>query len=379
VFATAFKEALRSFFFWRHRKGDQRQEEARRLLVQGREHAVGGRTKMARKLMQRAHRKASGETLMSLEMARVELADGKPESAERRLKKLLENEPRNAETLALLLELYRGRGDIEGQMATLSRWLEADPNHLPTLRALRDLYRNTGNWSEAVRIQERVWTRAEGRSVRSEERRCLTELRYQAARRLQPENARPLLERLIQDNEGFAPAHMALGETLLAAGEAEAAVQAWIRGYHATGQIGLLLRAEEVQTDEGRTEDMLKLYRRLARKDGLALLLRVRLLLSLERSDEALNILERETSDGKGRLGTLLLGETLYRLRSYDGAARAFRESVFGANGRLPVPFTCRNCGKQTGRWGPTCPFCEACDILDLDLDAVPPVAPAVS
>jgi len=253
VFATAFKEAYRSFGFWRHRRGDERREEARRLLAEGRGHAALGRSGKARKVLQRAYRKAP-ETLLALEVARSEIGDGRREEAEKRLKVLLEDNPKNPEVLALLLDIYRSRRDFEGQVATLSRWLEVDPDHLTSLRALRDLYQGAGNWSEAVRIQERVLARTDSRQARAAERRTLSELRWRWASQLPQNPGRTLLERIVAEDEGFAPAHADLGERLSAAGDRAAAVRVWVRGYEATGQAGLLLKAEGSLEAEGKSE-----------------------------------------------------------------------------------------------------------------------------
>lgn len=374
---TAFKEAARSFWFWRHRKGEERRDEARRLLVRGRGHAALGRTRDARKLMARAHRKAAGEPLIAIEMARAELADGQDERAEQRLQALLHEDSRNPEVLGLLLEIYRARGDYEGQVATLTRRLELDPDHLATLRSLRDLYRDAENWTEAVRTQERVLARTDGRAGREAERRTLSELRLRRARALGPQRAREILVKITEEDEPFAPAHDALGETLEALGDREGAVQRWLKGYHATGQVGLLLRVEEARRREGQAAEMLKLYKKLGKKGGAASLLRGRLLLELERTQEALECLEGADPRAAGsRTGRLLVGEALYRLRSFDEAARAFREAAAGGGGAPPLAFTCRDCGATVAQWGGRCPKCGAYDRLDLDLGAVPPVAP---
>jgi predicted Zn-dependent protease len=380
VFQTAFKEALRSFQFWLHRKGDERREAARRLAAQGRGHALLGRTASARKLLRRAYRK-SPEAQVALEMARAELADGRLPPAERRLKALLEDDPRNPEILALLLQAYRTRGDFEGQVAALSRWLDVEPDHRPSLLALRDLYRDAGNWSEAARVQERVVARTEARQARAAERRTLSELRWRQAANLPEGPARSLLEKVVADDEGFAPAHASLGERWLAAGDEAAAVRAWVRGYEATGQAALLLRAEEVLLERGQAEEMLKLYRKLGKKGGAAVLLRARLLLDLERSQEALRVLEdgRRGAEEATRAEGLLRGEALYRLGSHDQAARAFREGAFGPEGPVPLVFTCSACAKAARRWSPACPACGRVDTLELDLGALPspPALPA--
>ncbi len=375
LFGTAFKEALRSFRFWRHRKDDERREAASRLVAQGRAHALLGRTGAARKLLRRAYRK-SPEAQVALEMARAEIGDGKLPPAERRLKALLEDEPRNPEILALLLQVYRSRKDFEGQVATLSRWLEAEPDHVPSLQALRDLYRDTGNWSEAARVQERVVARTETRQTRAAERRVLSELRWRQAGNLAAGPARSLLEKVAAEDEAFAPAHASLGEQWLAAEDSQAAVRAWVRGYEASGQAALLLRAEEVLLAQGRSEEILKLYRKLGKRGGAAVLLRARLLLDLERSQEALKVLEGDPpATGESRAGGLLLGESFFRLGSHDLAARAFRESVFGGEGSVPLAFTCARCGTTHRRWSAACPACGRVDTLELDLGALPPRA----
>ena len=126
---------------------------------------------------------------------------------------------------------------------------------------------------------------------------------------------------------------------------------------------------------------MLKLYHKLGKKDVESALLEARLLLSLERSQEALKALEEDTpASSLGTLGRSLLGEALFRLRSYDGAARAFRETIFGPGGEIPLVFNCRTCNKKTPQWTPTCPSCEACDTLVLDTETVsaPTTLPAL-
>ena len=375
LFTTAFREAWRSFGFWRHRRADARRDKARALVAEGRGQALVGRTRTARRLLTRAYRK-SPETLTALEAARGELEDGRPELAERRLKRLLEDAPGSFEVLSQLGEIYRRRGDFEGQVATMTRWLENEPGHLPTLRALRDLYIGRGNWSEAVRVQERVLGRCENRKERAEERRRLSELRWRHAEAVPGEAGTALLENLLEDDDRFAAAYGSLGERRLAAGDDAAAVRWWTRGYETTGQVGLLLRAEEVQVEHGRTEEALKLYRRLAKKGPAASLLRVRLLLDLERSQEALETLEADRGLARSsRAGRALLGECLFRLRSYDEASKAFRRALFGADGELSLAFSCGQCGRSARRWTAACPHCGACESLELDLGALPPDA----
>jgi tetratricopeptide (TPR) repeat protein len=376
VFGTAFREALRSFTFWRYVKRSERKDEAQRLVVEGRGNAVLGKTGVARRLLKRAQRKAPGERYVTLEAARMELADGKLDLAERRLKGLLGDAPNSPEILSLLLDVYRQRKNFEGQVATLTRWLEVDPGHPAALRNLRELYAGAGNWAEAARVQGLIQSKVVARKERLAERKLLSLYRYREAASQPPARAKGTLERLVKEDEGFAPGHAALGEALLALGEKDAALQVWIRGYQISGQAGLLLKAEAVRERAGEAEEMLKLYRKLGKKGGTPVLLRARLLLQLERAQEALKLLEEDAQGvGGTRAGRLLVGEALNRLRSFDGAADAFRKAVFGAQADLPVAFVCDPCRHAVAEWAATCPACGAVDSLVMDVGALPPTA----
>jgi lipopolysaccharide biosynthesis regulator YciM len=371
LLVAAFKEAARSFLFWRHRKGEQRKEEGKRLLLEGRGQMVLGKTRAARRLLERAHRKTGGELLVALEVARVELAEGRAERAAGVLRQLQEREPDNPEILSLLLEAYRRKGDFEGQVTTLRRRLEREPEHLASHTALRELYEKSGNWGEAARVQEHLASRSQSRDDRNRARRRLAELRLLQAGTLAPAQARPLLERVVREHTDFAPAFAALGEARHAEGNAEGAADAWLRGFQATDQPALLLKLEQLRLEQGRAADMLKLYKKLGRKGGAAVLLHARLLLQLERAQEALEVLERAEAPLRGsRAARNLLGESLFRLRSYDEAARAFRDGAAGQRGDLLLEYTCSRCRGRTTTWGSRCPHCERFDSLQIDLEA---------
>lgn len=372
---SAFREALRSFGFWRHRKADERLAEARALLLAGRAEAAMGKHRRALRLLRQARRKAGDEALVALEMARVELAEGRTEKAEKVLKDLLARDPSNAEALVQLLDVYRLRGDYEGQVAVLRRWLERDPNHREALSRLRDLYRERGNWGEAVRVQEKLVTLAEGREAKAAARRELLEMRFRQAT---ADPARPdvaVLQELIRSERGFAPAHLALGEALLAEGRADEALQTWIRGYQATGQPGLLMRAVDEAKRRGAEKDLAKTLKKLSRKNEAGPLFLARLLLDLEENEEALKVLDRLPAPVAGtRTARLLKAEALHRARSFDLAAAEFRAAVAGEGPDGPgFAFVCSACGRRTAIWQVGCPGCSRIDTLELDLEAVPP------
>jgi tetratricopeptide (TPR) repeat protein len=371
------REAAFGLRFWIHRRAEARREEGRRLFAQGRGQVIEGKAKAAGKLLRRAYRRLPGDPGVALALARAERGQGKGEVAERRLKALIEDEPGNPEALALLLEIYRERGDGDGQAEVLALWLRAEPDHVPSLKGLRDLYRGRDSWAEAVRVQEKVLARTVGRVERERERRILSELVLCGARLAPPAKAAEQLRRVLEEDTGFAPAHGALGDAVASQGDEEGAVRVWIKGYEETGDLGLLLKAEAVRLRLGSGEEMLKLYRKLGKRDAAVTLLRARILLALNRAEEALEVVEKaEAPVAQAPAARWLKGEALFRLRSYDGASRAFRESLRADQGVPPLAFTCAGCGRSARSWEYACPECGAFGALRLDLgDVAPPAA----
>jgi len=362
VFFMAFKEALRSFHFWRHRKQDEKQEKIQTLLDEGRGRLFSGNHREARKVLGRAIKKSSGEKTVSLEMARAEIADGHPSAAEARLKKILSESPDSQEALALLFELYKSRDNLEGQMAALTRRIEVNPDHLPTLVELRNLYKRTSNWGEAVRVQEKILHKTLDRDVQIVERRELSELVLRSAGTASPSKALPVLQKLTEDDPEFAPAWAAVGDALAAANDVEAAVQAWVRGFNASGQPGLLMKAEAARIAAAQPEPMLKLYQKLGKKHPEAVLLKARLLLSLDRSEEALEVLEAAKTTGDSKINFQLAGEALFKLSSFDEAAKNFRTAAFGDSRDAFISFYCEKCRASFRGWRYICPNCKAVD-----------------
>jgi len=88
---------------------------------------------------------------------------------------------------------------------------------------------------------------------------------------------------------------------------------------------------------------------------------RARLLLVLGRAENALEILEGDTSGAAASpLGRLLLAESLYRARSYDDSARTFRDAIFGQTTSLSCS-RAANAGQRREAGAPAARLAEAC------------------
>ena len=361
-----------SLRLWGERRREARRERGRRFFAEGRSLLAGQKPGAAAKLLRRAYRRLPEDQTIGFELARAEAARGRATAAATRLKTLVEDSPNNLEALALLLELQQSTNDVEGQRTTLAQWLEADPGHLPSLRSLREVYRKEGRWSEALRVQEKLVARVEGRKERGLERRVRSELLVSCVHGLSPSEAPALLQRAVAEDPSYAPAHLVLGDALKGQGDLEGAYRAWLRGYEATGLVGLLLRMEELRVQQNRADEMLKFYRKLGGKTEAAALLRARLLLSLDRAEEALELLETLEAS---RASQWLLGEALLRLRSFERAARALRNSAGGGGPSLAL--SCSVCKSASQEWGPCCPACGASSSLGVDLARLPQSVPA--
>ncbi|MBI5441215.1 MAG: tetratricopeptide repeat protein [Deltaproteobacteria bacterium] len=371
----AFREAFQSFSFWRRLRGHQRRSEAHRLLELGRSEAVAGRARAAAQLFRKAHRKLPEEGAIGLELARAECREGDFASAEKRLSALLADDPGNAEVHAALLDTAKRQGDDDAQRSVLTRWLGADPEFLPALRELRDLNRRLGRWAEALELQEKILARTRGKGAVAGEKRALAECLFRSAKDRPPADAQAALKRAIEADRDFAPAYAALGDALLASGDDRGAADAWLQGYRETGRAGLLLKLEGFRTRRGEAEEMLAFYRKQGRKDRAAALLRARLLVSLNRPEEALQAVQEAPEAASSALGRWLEGEASFRLRAYDGAARSFRRSLDAEDGPPPLAFACRSCGRSARAWSEACSSCGAFDTLELQPGQLPPSA----
>lgn len=371
--AGAVREAYHSFGFWRQLRRHERSREAHRLFRRGRGEALLGRTRAARTFFRKAYRKLPDEGAISLELARAEAREGDLEAAEKRLRALLQKEPESSETYAALVEVLDARGDEEGQREALTHWVKVDAEYLPALRRLRDLERKAGRWAEAVRLQEKVLSRAGARETGAGEKRLLAECLVALSRTQSPREARETLKKALSADAKFAPAHAVLADALLSAGEEQGAVEACLQGFRQSGRVGLLLKAEGVRLRRGEGEEMLATYRKLGRKDAAIALLRARLLLTLNRSEEALDVLKQVPEAQASAAGRWLAGEASFRLRSYEGAARAFRRSIDAEEGPPPLAFACDSCGRAASGWAEACPACGALGTLELATGQLPP------
>jgi len=360
---SAFREAWSSFLFWRHKRADERKGVAENLLEKSKGSMAHGDASTARKLLDRARRISPERATIAMELARAELAEGKNDKAERRMRALLETHPTNPEVISLNLEVTRAKGDFEGQIAALKRWLELDPKHLRSLTALRDLYVSAGSYSEASRVQEKIIaTTGIKPSELSRERERLNELKMAHAQTLEGAAAEKLLLALANDG-GYAPAYARLGRIYVARGDFDEAEKLWIKGYKATEQLSLLLYAENSLRSRDKADQMLPTYKKFGKRNLGAILLRARLLISLGRNKEAAEYLLTSNGALSTPYGKWLLGEANFAQGDFEKAARSYRSGLGG--GELPLlPFTCAACGAKSAGYATDCKSCSAADCL---------------
>ncbi|PLX43843.1 MAG: hypothetical protein C0609_07125 [Deltaproteobacteria bacterium] len=361
---SAFREAWSSFVFWRHKRADERKGVAENLLEKSKGSMAHGDASTARKLLDRARRISPERATIAMELARAEIAEGKFDKAERRMRALLETHPTNPEVISLNLEVSRAKGDFEGQIAALKRWLELDPKHLRSLTALRDLYVSAGSYSEAARVQEKIIASTGLKpSELSAERQRLNELKMSHAATLEGAAAESILLALANDG-GYAPAYARLGRIYAARGDFEQAEKLWVKGYKSTDKLSLLLYAENSMRSRNKADQMLPIYKKFGKRSQGALLLRARLLVSLGRNKEAIEYLLASSGALNTPYGKWLLGEANFAQGEYEKAARAYRSGLGG--GELPLlPFTCSACGAKSPNYATDCNACKSADCLD--------------
>lgn len=286
-----------------------------------------------------------------------------------RARGLAPSDPRVQEALAADFEAL---GEYSRAIKYLQQRIEADPKGDPGVYAkLRDLLARLGRWDEAQEAQEKRLKLVKSPELRSEEEAILRGLRLERGRRLLGEGhhdeAAAIFASLVKADPTFVPAHLLLGETHLAAGDAARAVQAWQDGFEVTHSVVLLERRVDHHIEHEEPEAAIQTYRRatgeLAPQEALAARLRLaQLLFRLEMLEEAKA--EFEALEERSEFSPTLhyeLAKLRQRLGDDRGAARMFQEIIDSA-GLLRMVHRCGRCQAvydsyqlrcaECGRWG---------------------------
>lgn len=320
------------------RAAESRTEDASLLLVLGDLYREEGELERAR-LIHRAlaarhdlEGPRRGAALVSL--ARDELASGRPEEAERLLRRAAEAAPRDPEPLVELGLLLESRGRWEGALEVATAVRRLDPARGGVILARRHV----------ARAQEKL---AAG----------------------EPAAARSSVEAALEASPRLAAAEILLGDLLYQEGKPERAAHCWeeLLSREPDRAHLLLERLEALHREAGDPEQTLRLARTLAeRRPGdwrIAAFLAEAALAAGDRED-ADRWIERLAGLQPGSAPVDLLLCRRHLAFGLDSARLRQRVERISGTCRWGAAYRCRRCGEELETFVWRCPACRGWDTL---------------
>lgn len=270
------------------------------------------------------------------------------------------------EPLYELVKDYEALGQIAKSKVVLNRIIQLRPRKaLSAYRKLRKYAMKEGDWTRAWEIQGLIEAQTEKTPYKMEaEKRFNAGIRYQIAIEKAADNRREganHLRKIVRSNPEFVPGHVRLGSVLIEMGQAGAGVEAWARGFEATGSPVFLSCMEDHFLGNSEPERAIEALRTAvtrSRSDFLPRLFLARLYLRLEMIDEA----HREFRALKDRVSSspsmhVFLASIHERRGDPREAVAEYREALK----LLDLPrlfYRCGVCGTRYPEW---CDRCEVC------------------
>lgn len=285
---------------------------------------------------------------------------------------LKDDDPR---PLYALVEDYEAKGDLEHARNVLGRIIGLRRDSLSAWRKLRWLHIKERNWPKALSAQHRVEKLLNSLDPRDRaEARFGLGIRYELAGDLlaagRPKDATQALRKLIRDDPRFIPAHVRLGEALLAQGLANEGVDAWYQGFETTGSPIFLTKLEDHFLQQEQPLAAIEALKRCvarARKDTLPRFYLGKLFFRLEMLDDALAVLQ--SLDGRASYAPTLhylLGRIHERRRNHRDAATEYRK-VIKEMELVQLDYICRACKHSRSEWAARCTSCNEWNTIEVD------------
>jgi lipopolysaccharide biosynthesis regulator YciM len=352
------------------------QKEMERLYLLGIEAILGGREERAlehfRAVLQRdaQHFEAllkSGDVCRELGRAR-EAVD-----FHRRALRVRESDLR---PLFALVEDYEKSGDTSAARETLTQIIERKPKRaLTACRKLRTLLVRDQNWEAALAIQEKIEAMLGETGMKKPDLRFSVGIPYQLACRHaaeeRPREAAALLRRLVKSAPGFAPAAWKLGKILVAAGDADEAVEIWKQGFEETASPIFLASLEDHFLQMEEPERAIEIFKQLAWRANREVVPRFflgKLYYRLEMLDEALDVF-RALKSRVSYAPTIhfYIARILERRGDPVQAVREYSH-LMNQLDPLRLEYRCATCSSRFSAWRDFCDTCGEWNSIQLDL-----------
>ncbi len=363
LFLTLLRDLSRTFADYTMARRVRREESLAEVYHRGVDAQLAGKPGSAAEAYEELLAREPGHADAHLRLGELAHARNDHQAALDHHLQALRSEERADTLLAVALD-YRGAGRPDEALATYRRILERDRTHLTALRAIRDLTLQQGRWSDALGAQQRLVDLV-AEDERPAELDWLAGIHYEVGKRLladgKPQEASSHFKESLRANRGFLPAHVAMGDASLKAGDQREAIRTWERALEIAPAPVLLRRLEERYRAEGRPSRMIALYQdALARAPqdlGLAFALG-RVYFELEMLDEAADQFQKvEVRTPDFAPLHAYLGAIFERHGQGADAFQEYRRALTLTQS-FEWPHRCSACGLAHARWQDRCPGC---------------------
>lgn len=285
--------------------------------------------------------------------------------------------PDDLEPLRELVKDYEALDELDKAKVVLNRIIKMRPRKaLSAYRHLRKYAIKEGDWDRAFQVQSLIESETEKTPFKMEaERRFNVGIRYQVALAKSEEGrdreCANMLRKIVRSDPDFVPAHIKLGEMLIAMGQETAGTEAWERGFEATGSPAFLSVMEEYFLTNSEPENAIEALRTAvtrSQNDFLPRLFLARLYLRLEMIDEAYREF-RSLRDRAHDAPTMhaLMAAIHERKGEYREAVAEYKRTLDLLDlGRLS--YRCSVCETRYARWEDRCATCLEWNQITLEL-----------
>lgn len=380
-----FGTVIHRFQDWRKERTQKKARETFTIYREGVGRLLSGDLKKARVLLKKALDKDPKRVETLIAMASVCQQEGNHQEGVSSLLKARQLEPKSLEVLFKLAALYEEMEMEEEAHRIYEQILEIDKDNRKAMRGRRDLFMKSGKWKDALELQKRIIKVSQGTERSEEEKRKLLHIKYEIASQDLDEgnydSAKVEFTEIINQDAGFIPARVSLGDANREQGRKEDAARLWQEGYKKLKKGIFLARLEDLYLEAEDPSTLLTFYRQSLAENDDDVLLRLyyaKLCLRLEMVDEAgEQVFAMENAGIDHPVLHLLAAEVHRRRQRADEAMNEYRQAI-GVDQRLRFDFECEQCGNAQEEWTSRCRQCGAWGALSVSgrqgLDQVRPI-----
>lgn len=375
LLAGITREASRMMAERRRKREGKRSEEIEEEYSRGLAAVLEGREEEALRHFRAVLERDSRHFNTLLKIGDVLRAEGRADEAIEFHRKAHHQKEEDTRPLYALVEDYESKGDLERARAVLGRIIAVKKDSVSAWRKLRSLHGKERRWADALEAHERVEKYAAPGDPRdAAESRHGLGIRYEMASedlvKGKYKEAAAAFRKILKDDPTFVPAHVRLGESLRAQGPEEAALDAWFRGFEATGSPVFLMVLEEHHLQQERPLAAIEALKRCvsdAKKDTIPRFFLGKLYFRLEMLDDALAVLS--SLEGRASYAPslhYLLGRIHERRRNWPQAAAEYRRVIKELE-LVQLDYRCRSCRRTDMEWSDRCTGCGEWNTVEVN------------